>query len=99
MNKFGLVSILAIISVALLMQSAECSKIDNEIDFFDEELLQETDIDSEEEPICICTREYNPLCASNGKTYGNDCLFRCEADTPRGQRTNLRILHRGDCPN
>jgi hypothetical protein len=29
---------------------------------------------------CICTMEYNPVCA-NGVTYGNECLAKCEGIT------------------
>lgn len=95
MNKLSLV-LFAIISVAFLVNSAECEKINTENDLFDEQALEDF-LEGEEEPECFCTREYNPLCASNGRTYSNDCLFRCEADTPRGQRINLRMLFRGEC--
>ncbi|EGZ14710.1 hypothetical protein PHYSODRAFT_509381 [Phytophthora sojae] len=34
--------------------------------------------DSNVVPLCpaTCTDEYDPVCASNGQLYGNDCLFR-----------------------
>jgi len=42
----------------------------------------------------ICTREYNPVCASNGQSYGNTCQFLtgyCTSDS------TLRFVNWGEC--
>lgn len=44
-------------------------------------------------PSCACTREYFPICASNGVTYGNRCQFRCAA----GPDLHLTYRHFGHC--
>lgn len=46
----------------------------------------------EDEP-CICTEEYNPVCASNSKTYGNRCFFNCDYRMNK----SLFIAHSGEC--
>lgn len=42
---------------------------------------------------CVCTREYNPICASNGVTYSNQCYYDCEKE----KNKDLGIHFMGDC--
>lgn len=44
---------------------------------------------------CACPRIYDPVCANNGRTFGNRCEFECEQKTRGGE--SLRIAHRGIC--
>ncbi|XP_028170935.1 leech-derived tryptase inhibitor C-like [Ostrinia furnacalis] len=37
---------------------------------------------------CICTADYTPVCATNGKTYGNICRLRC---------SGAKVKHEGHC--
>ncbi|XP_050013834.1 serine protease inhibitor Kazal-type 10-like [Alexandromys fortis] len=41
-----------------------------------------------------CTRERNPICATNGRTYSNECVF-CSAMITSKEKFNYR--HHGPC--
>lgn len=51
--------------------------------------------DPQEAPTCICTRNYDPVCASDGETYQNMCLFECTQKVHRA----LRVVRAGTCDN
>lgn len=42
---------------------------------------------------CACPRMYDPICGSNGITYGNECTFLCAAR----KKTDLTITKRDAC--
>ncbi|KAJ8946553.1 hypothetical protein NQ314_008867 [Rhamnusium bicolor] len=43
---------------------------------------------------CVCPRIYAPVCASNGRTYGNTCEFTCKKAR---SLENLSIVTYGRC--
>ncbi|XP_047992439.1 serine protease inhibitor dipetalogastin-like [Leguminivora glycinivorella] len=44
-------------------------------------------------PPCVCSRDYTPVCGSDGETYPNGCMLDCAAQT----HENLRLSHGGPC--
>lgn len=54
----------------------------------------ECDEQAANDELCICTREYNPLCGSDGQTYSNECTFKCAQKTNH----NLKLSAFGECP-
>ncbi|XP_069999257.1 agrin isoform X5 [Penaeus vannamei] len=55
-------------------------------------------LDRERKPSCrcndVCTKDYDPVCASDGKTYTNDCAMKVESCR---SRKSLSIIYRGSC--
>ena len=41
-----------------------------------------------------CTRDYNPVCGSDGKTYGNLCMMEAKSCV---HNLNLTVKHAGKC--
>lgn len=94
MNKVTLVGVLAIISIAFFMSSVECRTVVDDDNASDDSSSEYT-IPSLDD--CICTMEFNPVCASNMVTYSNPCLYQCAADLLRAMGGDLTIMHYGDC--
>ncbi|OWF39173.1 Double-headed protease inhibitor, submandibular gland [Mizuhopecten yessoensis] len=46
--------------------------------------------EEKEKPLCACTMDHTPVCGADGKTYGNDCMRKCN---------DVRLLHSGKCEN
>lgn len=60
------------------------------------QLSHSASIPSDNYNTCGCSRNYAPVCATDGITYGNECLFLCEKEI----RDDIQIKHDGVCaPN
>lgn len=42
---------------------------------------------------CVCTKIYQPVCGSDGVTYGNYCQLKCQ----QGSNQNLYKAYNGEC--
>ncbi|KAM7320250.1 hypothetical protein ACRRTK_020693 [Alexandromys fortis] len=45
-------------------------------------------------PLGICTREYFPVCGTNGRTYANKCIFCIAYKKTSG---SINLAHYGKC--
>lgn len=50
-------------------------------------------------PACVCSRILKPVCASNGKTYSNECMFNClkQEEDKRIGGEKLRVIANRSC--
>nr|WHN38860.1 serine protease inhibotor Kazal type 2 [Andraca theae] len=47
---------------------------------------------------CPCTREYNPVCGTDGNTYDNLCLLNCHnRRLDQLEQPRVKVLHEGQC--
>merc|ERR1719334_2244006 len=44
-----------------------------------------------------CSKDNQPVCASNGKTYSNECMFKIAACEANKKGEYLKIEKKGDC--
>uniref|UniRef100_A0A6P7GCG7 Uncharacterized protein LOC114336395 n=1 Tax=Diabrotica virgifera virgifera TaxID=50390 RepID=A0A6P7GCG7_DIAVI len=56
-------------------------------------LISTTQAQDEEEPFCLCEFLWEPICASNGETYPNECRFLCYQKHIK----DLEFVHKGKC--
>lgn len=48
---------------------------------------------SDEADNCVCSREYLPVCATDGFVYSNLCFFECQ----KARHPYIEIDYDGDC--
>ena len=44
---------------------------------------------------CVCPKNYDPVCGTDGKTYSNKCVMECESCK---QGTYVTVASYGECP-
>ncbi|XP_018793279.1 PREDICTED: uncharacterized protein LOC108971570 [Bactrocera latifrons] len=55
------------------------------------------DADNEEGPVCICPRNFKPVCAANLVTYPNRCMYDCKRRDEERKGRSLELLRSGPC--
>lgn len=84
MNQISCVKVILMMSIVTIISSTiEASAIPE----------PENNSRSRGRSLCACPRMYDPICASNGITYGNECTYLCAART----KTDLKIVKRDAC--
>lgn len=83
MNRIGYVKLTLMVSIVAVVSSTMAASANSEPE----------NSRSGGRSLCVCSRMYDPICASNGITYGNECTFSCAART----RTDLKIVKRDVC--
>ncbi|XP_074597901.1 agrin-like isoform X2 [Brevipalpus obovatus] len=57
-------------------------------------------LDDNRNPVCKCRidcdQNYRPVCASDGRTYGNECMMHSQACQ---EGREVRVIHEGTCSN
>ncbi|XP_010156484.1 PREDICTED: double-headed protease inhibitor, submandibular gland-like [Eurypyga helias] len=74
-----------------------CSAVVNGLDvnvLRNGECNQHIDCNEQKGSNLACTLDYNPICGSDGKTYGNKCQFCSAVSRSRG---SLFLRHQGEC--
>jgi len=73
-----------------VMFTGICPGIDSDVSEFDQPAPE---FEEEETERCACAMDYNPICGSNGATYGNLCQFNCA----RKSDPSLSVASYGEC--
>ncbi|XP_013885542.1 trypsin inhibitor ClTI-1 [Austrofundulus limnaeus] len=91
------------VSFLLLFVCVYCQKDDNIPDNHEAVIsgAEQKDLDGNREPECdryegaVCTKQYDPVCGSDGKTYGTECVLCLQN---RLEKKNVKVSRKGPCP-